>query len=80
MGGLITFLMAIWRTAKNDGKADWLEAFMCTGLALGIFSTLNFFKLPPELCVAIGTFVGYMGTHKVSRIISDKLNIEDDKK
>lgn len=29
MGFVLAFLMALWRTAKVNGKADWLEASMC---------------------------------------------------
>jgi Phage holin family (Lysis protein S). len=79
MGLILAFFMALWRTAKDNGKADWLESFMCAGLTLGISSALSYFSMPETLAVGIGAFVGYLGTHKVSRIISKKIDTEESK-
>lgn len=80
MGFVLAFLMALWRTAKVNGKADWLEASMCAGFTLGVASFLAYLGLPQTLSIGIGAFFGYMGTHKISRFISKKINFEDDDK
>lgn len=80
VGFILAFFMALWRTAKVNGKVDWLEAFMCAGLTLGVASLLDYFGLPQSFSIAIGAFVGYMGTHKVSVFISNKIKFEDNEK
>lgn len=71
-----TFSVALMRTAKATGKADWLEAGMCSFFALGIWLVLGYFGLPEEACVGIGAFIAYMGTHRVSSWVEDKLGFD----
>lgn len=54
MGFVLAFLMALWRTAKVNGKADWLEASMCAGFTLGVASFLAYLGLPKTLSIDIG--------------------------
>lgn len=79
MGFVLAFFMAFLRTAKENGKADWLESLMCAGLTLGISSALSYFNMPQALAVAAGAFIGYLGTHKVSRILYKKAKLEETK-
>ena len=76
VGFILAFFMALWRTAQSKGKADWLEASMCAGLTLGIASALGWLGLPRELAIFVGSFVGYMGVHKVGLFISKKIKFE----
>ena len=76
IGFMLAFFMALWRTAQSKGKADWLEASMCAGLTLGIASALDWLGLPRELAIFVGSFVGYMGVHKVGLFISKKIKFE----
>ena len=71
-------LMAVFRTAKTNGKVDFLEAGMCGIFAYGIWFVLGYFNFPEGAGVLLGGMVGYLGTSKVSRWISEKLGIEVD--
>lgn len=76
----LTASMALMRTSKQTGKADFLEAGMCTLFALSIWFVLGFFGLPEGACVGIGVFVAYIGTHKTSQWVAEKLNLDMDDK
>ena len=69
--------MALMRTAKQNGKADYLEAGMCTTFALSIYFVLEWLGLPSEAGIGIGTYVSYIGTHRFSRWVSKKIGMED---
>lgn len=68
-------LMAMFRTAKQEGKVDYLEAGMCGLLSYGSFFVLAHFGLPEGAGVLLGGVMGYLGTNKVSEWISNKLGI-----
>lgn len=68
--------MAIMRTAKEKGKADYLEAGMCALFATSIWFVLDWLGLPAGAGVGIGTFIGYIGTHKFIRWVSKKVGLE----
>lgn len=72
---LMTVLMAVFRTAQNNGKVDWLEAGMCGIFAYGIWFALGFFNLPEGAGVLIGGMVGYKGTALVSAWVAGKAGI-----
>lgn len=74
---LTAFLMAVFRTAKANGKVDWLESIMCGLFSYGIYFALTWLNIPAELGVLIGGFLGYSGTHKISNWISKKLGLDD---
>ncbi len=69
------FAMGVLRTAKANGKIDWLEAGMCGVFAYGIWFLLGFFNFPEGAGVLLGGIVGYKGTHFVSDWISMKLGL-----
>lgn len=71
-----TFIMAMFRTAKANGKIDYLEAAMCALFAYGVYFVLGWFKIPPEASVLVGGFVGWLGTAKIAAIVQDKLGFE----
>ena len=69
-------LMAIFRTAKNHGKVDWLESLMCGVFAMSIWYVLSWFNLPEGAGVLIGGIIGYRGTTATSAWISSKLGFD----
>ena len=72
---VMTVLMAVFRTAKTNGKVDWLEAGMGGIFAYGIWFLLSFFNFPEGAGVLLGGMVGYKGTHFVSSWLSNKLGL-----
>ena len=76
---ITTVVMAMFRTAKQHGKIDYLEAAMCAIFAYGVYLVLGWFKIPPEASVLVGGFVGWLGTAKIAAIVQDKLGFEDKK-
>lgn len=72
---VMAILMAVFRTAKVNGKVDWLEAGMCGLFAYGIWFVLGFFNFPEGAGVLVGGMVGYKGTALVSNWLSNKLGI-----
>ncbi len=76
---ITTILMAMFRTAKQHGRVDYLEAAMCALFAYGVYFVLGWFKIPPEASVLVGGFVGWLGTAKIAAIVQDKLGFEDKK-
>lgn len=71
-------LMAVFRTAKNNGKVDWLEAGMCGVFAYGIWFSLSFFNFPEGVGVLLGGMVGFKGATTTSSWILSKLNLNKD--
>ncbi|KAF1026198.1 MAG: hypothetical protein GAK29_01460 [Acinetobacter bereziniae] len=80
MGIIAAFLVAFWRTSQQKGKGDWLEAGICSTFTLSLSVLLEWMKLPIQLSILIGSFVGYIGAAKISKIISKKVGLEDDEK
>lgn len=70
---IMAVLMAIFRTAKTNGKVDWLEAGMCGIFAYSIWFVLGYFNFPEGAGVLIGGMIGFKGTTIVSQWISSKL-------
>ena len=66
---VMAFLMALFRTAKKRGQADWLEAFMCGFFAVGFWSLTTWLGFPEIISVGFASVVGYKGTHFVSKKI-----------
>ena len=71
-----TFIMAIIRTAKNNGKIDYLESIMCSLLTYGVWFVLTWLNLPEGIGVLIGGLIGYSGTHITSKWLYKKLGID----
>ena len=71
-----TFIMAIIRTAKSNGKIDYLESIMCSLLTYGVWFVLTWLNLPEGIGVLIGGLIGYSGTHITSKWIYEKLGID----
>lgn len=68
-------LMAMFRTAKTEGKVDFLEAGMCGLFSYGVWLVLGHFNLPEGAGVLVGGICGYLGTATISKWVSDKLGI-----
>ena len=73
---ITTVLTAMMRTAKENGKIDYLEAGLCTMFSLSLWFMLGYLGLPREVGVGIGVFVGYLGTLRFSNWVRSKLGIE----
>ena len=70
------FIMAIIRTAKKDGKIDYLESIMCSLLTYGVWFVLTWLNLPEGIDVLIGGLIGYSGTNITSKWLYKKLGID----
>lgn len=73
---ITTVLTAMMRTAKENGKIDYLEAGLCTMFSLSLWFMLDYLGLPKEVGIGIGVFVGYLGTLRFSNWVRSKLGIE----
>lgn len=73
----VAFMMAVFRTAKVNGKVDWLEAGMCGIFAYGVWFVLGYFNFPEGAGVLIGGVIGYKGTAMVSSWLTNKLGLAD---
>ena len=71
-----TFIMALIRTAKKNGKIDWLESVMCALFTYGIWFVLTWLNLPEGIGVLIGGLIGFRGTTVTSQWLSKKIGIE----
>lgn len=71
-----TFIMALIRTAKNNGKIDYLESIMCSLFTYGVWFVLTWLNLPEGIGVLIGGLIGYSGTHITSKWLYEKLGID----
>lgn len=69
---LMAFTMALIRTKRKHGKADWLEAGMCGLFAIGTWSLLMWFNVPEMVAVGAASAIGFKGTHFVSDLIDKK--------
>ena len=69
-------LMAIFRTAKNHGKIDWLESLTCGVFSFGVWYALGFFGIPEGLGVLIGGMIGHIGSVKFSKWVTKKLGFD----
>lgn len=76
---LMGFFMAFLRTKQKSGKADLAESIMCGLFSIGLWSLLEWLKIPQIVAVGIASGVGYMGTHFVSNIIKKKVENEVNK-
>ena len=70
------FIMAIIRTAKKNGKIDYLESIMCAIFTYGVWFVLTWLNLPEGIGVLIGGLIGYSGTHITSKWLYKKLGID----
>ena len=71
-----TFIMAIIRTAKKNGKIDYLESIMCAIFTYGVWFVLKWLNLPEGIDVLIGGLIGYSGTNITSKWLYKKLGID----
>ena len=71
-----TFIMALIRTAKKNGKIDYLESIMCSLFTYGVWFVLTWLNLPEGIGVLIGGLIGYSGTHITSKWLYEKLGID----
>lgn len=75
-----TFIMALIRTAKKNGKIDYLESIMCALFTYGIWFILTWLNLPESMGVLIGGLIGFKGTTITSKWIGKKLGIDLEEK
>lgn len=71
-----TFIMALIRTAKKNGKIDYLESIMCALFTYGVWFVLTWLNLPEGIGVLIGGLIGFRGTTVTSQWLSKKIGIE----
>ena len=75
----IAFIMAVMRTAKADGKVDWLEASMCGLFTYGLWFVLSWFNIPEGASVLIGATVGFKGAQMISAWMVSKVGMDNTK-
>ena len=71
-----TSATAMLRTAKEHGKADYIEASLCSLFSTSIWFMLDWLGLPSEVGIGIGVFIAYIGTVRFSNWVRSKLGIE----
>ena len=73
---LTAFLMAVFRTAKANGKVDWLESLICGLFSYGVYFALSWLNLPDGASVLVGGVIGYVGSVRVGSWITNKLGLD----
>lgn len=65
----ITSMIHLWNQPKSCiGKI--MDSLLCSSLTVGIFYGISsVYSIPESASIAIGSFVGYLGTGEVKRII-----------
>ena len=71
-----TSATAMLRTAKEHGKADYIEASLCSLFSTSIWFMLDWLGLPEGVGIGIGVFIAYIGTLRFSNWVRSKLGIE----
>ena len=71
-----TSATAMLRTAREHGKADYIEASLCSLFSTSIWFMLDWLGLPAEVGIGIGVFIAYIGTLRFSNWVRGKLGIE----
>ena len=71
-----TSATAMLRTAQDHGKADYIEASLCSLFSTSIWFMLDWLGLPAEVGIGIGVFIAYIGTLRFSNWVRSKLGIE----
>ena len=71
-----TSATAMLRTAKEHGKADDIEASLCSLFSTSIWFMLDLLGLPSEVGIGIGVFIAYIGTLRFSNWVRSKLGIK----
>ncbi|MHA3061999.1 phage holin family protein [Acinetobacter sp. ANC 4636] len=65
------------KSIKQKGKLDWVEALLCGCLTLAVSSTLEYLKLPREISIFLGGFIGFKGSLWVDAFINRKTDSEE---
>ena len=72
---ITTSATAMLRTAREHGKADYIEASLCSLFSTSIWFMLDWLGLPAEVGIGIGVFIAYIGTLRFSNWVRSKLGI-----
>lgn len=84
LGGAIAFftsMVHLWNRPKSCvGKI--MDSLLCSSLTVGIFYGISsIYNIPESASIAIGSFVGYLGTEEVKRLILKRfINYGDENK
>lgn len=78
VGFFLAVVLAIFRTTRAYGKADWVEALICGFLTLAGASLLEWLKFPSQIAIAVGGVIGFKGSKWANEFIDKKLQLEDD--
>lgn len=76
-GGVLAFVTSIFRLWNNSKSwsAKILDSLLCMSMTVGIYYGINYFhELPPNVCLCIGSFVGYLGTEQVKDILLNRFS------
>ena len=80
IGAACSFVMAYLRSTKRKFMVKICEALTCSMLSSAlILISEYYFHWPLELGVAIGTFVGFLGSDYISAKIKQLINVKVDK-
>ena len=72
-----TSATAMLRTAREHGKADYIEASLCSLFSTSIWFMLDWLGLPEGVGIGIGVFIAYIGTLRFSNWVRSKLGFDD---
>lgn len=80
IGAGCSFVMAYLRSVKRTFAAKICEALTCSMLSSALILISEYYlHWPLELGVAIGTFVGFLGSDYISAKIKQLINVKVDK-
>ena len=71
-----TSATSLLHTAREHGKADYIEASLCSLFSTSIWFMLDWLGLPSEVGIGIGVFIAYIGTLRFSNWVRSKLGIK----
>lgn len=65
----ITSMIHLWDKPKSC-ISKIMDSLLCSSLTYGIYYGISsVYSIPESACIAIGSFVGYLGTEEVKRLI-----------
>lgn len=77
----ITSMVHLWNKPKSC-ISKIMDSLLCSSLTVGIFYGISsIYNIPESASIAIGSFVGYLGTEEVKRLILKRfINYGDENK
>jgi len=58
----LSFVIAVFRTIKKEGKVDLIEAGLCGMLTLSSYSLVEYLGFPLKISIFVGGMIAWLGT------------------